>query len=111
MLQAWVSRGALLRAGSLLILAVLAIAGCATKPALEKTGEFIDDSTITTKVKSIFLTDPVVKGLSISVSTSNGVVSLTGIVDSDREKQRAILLVKGVGGVKEVDDRNLFVKR
>ncbi len=111
MLQPWVMRRALFRAWGLGILAVLVIGGCATKPALEKTGEYIDDSTITTKVKSSFVADPTVSALAISVSTADGVVSLSGIVNSQAERQRAIQLARGVSGVKEVDDRNLFVRR
>ena len=106
-----VRRGALLSAGSVMILVVVAIGGCATKPALEKTGEFIDDSAITTKVKSSFLADPMVRAFAISVATSNGVVRLKGFVDSERQRQRAIQLAQTIPGVKEVDDRNLYVER
>ena len=105
-----VRRGVVFSAWSLVIVAALIMSGCATKPALEKTGEFIDDSTITTKVKSSFLADPMVSVFAISVATSNGVVNLEGIVNSQTERQRAIQLAQGVAGVKRVDDRNLHIR-
>lgn len=93
------------------LMAVLLVGGCATKPALEKTGEFIDDSTITTKVKARLIADPAVSALAINVDTTRGVVSLTGIVGSERERQRAIDLAQAVTGVTRVDARNVFVRR
>ena len=57
------------------------------------------------------MADPVVSASAIHVETTAGVVSLTGFVDSDQERRRAIQLAQGVAGVEEVDARNLVVKR
>ena len=111
MWQGCVRRGGGLNAWSLMIVAALIMSGCATKPVLEKTGEFIDDSSITTKVKSTFLAEPMVSVFAISVSTSDGVVRLEGFVNSQTQRQRAIQLAQGVAGVKRVDSRNLYVRQ
>jgi osmotically-inducible protein OsmY len=74
-------------------------------------GEFIDDSVITTKVKSSFVADSTVSALDISVETTQGVVNLTGIVNSEQERQRAIQIAQETNGVRQVDARNLVVKR
>jgi hyperosmotically inducible protein len=75
------------------------------------TGDFVDDSVITTKVKSSFVADSTVSALDISVETTQGVVNLTGIVNNEQERQRAIQIAQETDGVKKVDARNLFVKR
>jgi hyperosmotically inducible periplasmic protein len=84
---------------------------CGHLDGARSTGEVIDDAAITTKVKSSLLADTEVSGLGINVDTSKGGVSLTGIVDSERQRQRAIQLVQGVAGVRRIEARNLFVKR
>jgi osmotically-inducible protein OsmY len=71
----------------------------------------IDDAAITTKVKANLLADPQASAFAIGVETDRGVVSLTGIVNSEAERQRAIQIAQDVGGVRRVDARNLFVKR
>jgi hyperosmotically inducible periplasmic protein len=92
------------------VMAVLVLIGCASTSGRGSTGQFVDDSAITTKVKSSFVSDPMVSSLAISVETTQGVVHLSGIVSSEQERQRAIQLAQAVGGVKQVDARNLFVK-
>jgi hyperosmotically inducible protein len=92
-------------------IAVVVVAGCAATPEQRSTGEVIDDTAITTKVKANLLADPMVSAFAISVDTARGVVSLTGIVNSVAERERAIQIAQDVGGVKRVDARNLFVKR
>jgi hyperosmotically inducible periplasmic protein len=71
----------------------------------------VDDTIITTKVKASFVADATVSALAIDVDTAQGVVSLTGMVNSEAERQRAIQLAQGVEGVKRVEARNLVVKR
>jgi osmotically-inducible protein OsmY len=93
------------------MLAMLMFMGCAATPEQRSTGEVIDDTAITAKVKAHLLADPQVSAFAIGVDTLRGVVSLTGIVNSDAERQRAIQIAQDVGGVKRVDARNLFVKR
>ncbi len=75
--------------------------------AAENTGEVISDSWITTKVKSQFAADELVKALDINVSTTNGLVTLAGIVDSSAARNRAISITKGTKGVKRVDSSTL----
>jgi hyperosmotically inducible periplasmic protein len=94
----------------LVMVAALA-AGCAATPEHRSTGEVIDDAAITTKVKANLLADAMVSAFAISVETSRAAVSLTGIVNSEAERQRAIQIAQEVGGVKQVDARNLFIKR
>lgn len=93
------------------LLLVLVVVGCASTPTERSTGEVIDDTAITTKVKTAFVGDPMVSALAINVSTFKGVVSLTGIVNSETERRRAIQLAEELAGVREVDARNLFIKR
>lgn len=64
--------------------------------------EYMSDKEITLKIKTKFLTDPVIKAFSIDVDTVNGVVTLTGIVDREEQKKRAVELAKSVEGVKQV---------
>jgi len=94
-----------------MLVAVTVVAGCAATPEQRSTGEVIDDTAITTKVKANLLADPMVSAFAISVETSRGVVNLTGIVNSTAERDRAIQIAQDVGGVKRVDARNLFIKR
>jgi hyperosmotically inducible protein len=83
-----------------LMLAVLV--GCAG--AGVKTGQYVDDSTITTKVKSEMLANKDVHATSIHVETKGGVVQLSGTVPSATEKKRAVEIASTVNGVKSVQD-------
>jgi hyperosmotically inducible protein len=67
------------------------------------------DTWITTKVKSEFATDKHVKGSDISVTTADGVVTLSGTVATAQEKTRAEQVVKKIKGVKSVDASGLTV--
>lgn len=73
-------------------------------------GQRVDDSFITAKVKSKLLADSMVKGFKIDVDTLEGEVTLTGIVSTGKEAQRAIELARGVKGVVKVKN-NLTVKK
>lgn len=68
----------------------------------QSSGQFVDDSLITTKVKSKLIADMVLKGFTIKVDTDHGVVKLGGIVDSATQKQRAEEVTRGTDGVKGV---------
>lgn len=81
------------------ILAAPLVAGCG-----KTIGETIDDTTITTRVKTAMLNDPAVGGLSIDVDTYKGVVTLSGRVKSQAERDQALSLAKGVNGVTQVKD-------
>jgi osmotically-inducible protein OsmY len=82
---------------------------CATKPILENTGEFIDDSVITTKIKSQIAGDSLLKAFQISVETFKGTVQLSGFVNSQKDVERADEIANNVKGVRSVRN-NLIVK-
>jgi len=86
-----------------------AFTGCAATQTRESTGEYVDDTTITTKVKTDLIRDPVVKARQIDVNTFRGVVQLSGFVDSNGAKTRAAQIASNVSGVREVRN-NLVVK-
>ena len=88
---------------------ITAFVGCASTQKKESTGEYVDDSTITTKVKSAILGDSALKVFQINVETFKGEVQLSGFVDSAAAKQKAGEVARGVGGVKSVKN-NLIVK-
>lgn len=67
-------------------------------------GETIDDTSITTRVKTAMLNDPAVGGLSIDVDTFKGVVTLSGRVKSESEKTQALSIARRMSGVVEVKD-------
>jgi hyperosmotically inducible periplasmic protein len=86
----------------------LALALVLTTPLLaacgKTVGETIDDTTITTRVKTAMLNDPAVGGMRIDVDTFKGAVTLSGRVKSQAEKDQAIALARRVSGVTEVKD-------
>jgi osmotically-inducible protein OsmY len=67
-------------------------------------GETIDDTAITTRVKTAMLNDPAVGGLRIDVDTFKGVVTLSGRVKNQAERDQAISLARRTSGVVEVKD-------
>jgi hyperosmotically inducible protein len=77
--------------------------------AADSTGEYMDDSAITAKVKWAILRDPDLKTLEISVVTTGGVVSLTGAVDSQQSVDRAAAVARDNPNVKSVEN-HLTVK-
>lgn len=85
-----------------LAVSLASVAGCASTPTQQSTGEYIDDSVITTKVKTAILEDPVTKVLEIKVTTFKGEVQLSGFVSSTAEADRAVELARGVKGVTSV---------
>jgi hyperosmotically inducible periplasmic protein len=102
------------------LVSALAIAGCEKKeekapaPGEPKSeaqtapttiGTEIDDTAITTKVKTALLADDYVKGLDIKVETRNKEVQLSGYVDSQDQIDKAVAIAKGIEGVKNVDNK------
>lgn len=79
--------------------------GCAGTTTKESTGEFVDDSTITAKVKAAFIKDDTVKAFDVSVETFKGIVQLSGFVDTAEQKFRAADLARGIRGVHEVKNQ------
>ena len=89
--------------GILVLLIVLASAwGCGSTSTKEGTGEYVDDSVITTKVKTAILNDPSLKVNEINVETFKGVVQLSGFVRSQADIDKAVQVARGVAGVKSV---------
>lgn len=83
--------------------------GCAGNRTHESTGEYVDDSNITAKVKAEFVKDPVVSALAVSVETFKGVVQLSGFVNTQEAKDRAEKIARGIRGVTSVAN-SLIVK-
>jgi osmotically-inducible protein OsmY len=81
---------------------LVSLAACAPTPTREGTGEYIDDSLITSKVKAAFAADPNVKATQVQVETFKGTVQLSGFVDSRESAQKAVEIARGVKGVKSV---------
>ncbi|BBL77397.1 BON domain-containing protein [Methylomagnum ishizawai] len=86
----------------LLALGLAAMPGCAPTQKSEGTGEYIDDSAITTKVKAALLNSPGLSSGDINVETFKGVVQLSGFVGSRSEIRQAVEVARGVAGVKTV---------
>jgi len=83
--------------------------GCASTQKREGTGEYVDDSVITTKVKAEIFNEPSLKVFQINVETFKGEVQLSGFVDSAQKVSKAGEIARGVKGVKAVKN-NLIVK-
>ena len=92
-----------------LLMLIATFAGCAATRTQESTGEFVDDSVITTKVKSLLAADDFLKSFQIGVETYQGTVQLSGFVNSQKAVDKAAEIVKSVKGVKSVKN-NLIVK-
>jgi hyperosmotically inducible protein len=74
----------------------------------EATGEYIDDAAITARVKQALITDDILKASKIEVTTNNGVVKLSGTLDSEQLIGRTIGLVNGIKNVKSVQNDLVF---
>lgn len=83
-------------------LALTALIGCASSANKSSTGEYIDDTVITTKVKAALVDDPTLKAREINVETFKGVVQLSGFVKTESEIARAVSLTRNIDGVKSV---------
>jgi len=86
----------------LLGFALVVAAGCASTAKQEGTGEYVDDSVITAKVKAAILNEPSLKVAEINVETFKGVVQLSGFVKSQADINKATEVARRVGGVKDV---------
>ena len=83
---------------------LVSVVGCASTPKQEGTGEYIDDTAITTKVKAAIFNEPTLKSAEINVETFKGVVQLSGFVNSRADIDKAVLVARGVRGVKSVNN-------
>jgi hyperosmotically inducible protein len=90
------------RIALILPLLLMSIAGCASTRTHESTGEYVDDSMLTLKVKTAILGDETLKSSEINVETFKGVVQLSGFVNSQSDINHAVAVAKGVNGVSGV---------
>jgi osmotically-inducible protein OsmY len=94
----------------LLVLVLIAtFVSCASTSKHEGTGEYVDDSVITTKVKALLAEDDFLKSFQISVETYKGIVQLSGFVNTQQAVDKAGQITRTVKGVKSVKN-NLIVK-
>lgn len=84
--------------------------GCASSGKQSSTGEYVDDSVITSKVKTRLIEDQALKAFQIDVETFRGDVLLSGFVDSPEQISKAVEVAKSVDGVKAVKN-SLIVKK
>jgi len=92
-----------------LLMLIATFAACASTPERESTGEYVDDSVITTKVKSMLAADDFLKSFKISVETFKGTVQLSGFVTSQKAVDKAGEIARSVKGVTSVKN-DLVVK-
>jgi len=85
-----------------LAIALVSVVGCASTSKQEGTGEYIDDSVITTKVKAAIFNEPSLKSAEINVETYKGVVQLSGFVNSQADISKATEIARSVKGVTSV---------
>jgi len=83
-------------------LVLMATLGCASTRTHEGTGEYVDDSVITTKVKAAIFHEPGLKVSEVQVETFKGVVQLSGFVSSRADIKGAVRVASAVSGVKSV---------
>jgi osmotically-inducible protein OsmY len=93
----------------MLMMLIVSFAACASTSKQESTGDYIDDSIITTKIKSQLAADDFLKSFQISVESRKGIVQLSGFVDSQKAVDKARQIARGVEGVKSVRN-DLIVK-
>jgi hyperosmotically inducible protein len=89
---------------ALLSLTLLSTVGCASSAKHEGTGEYIDDSVITTKVKAAIFNEPTLKSSEINVETFKGVVQLSGFVHDPSDVNKAVEIARKVKGVTSVNN-------
>ncbi len=93
----------------ILVILMVAFVACASTSKQESTGEYVDDSVITTKVKALLAEDDFLKSFQIGVETYKGTVQLSGFVNSQKAVDKAGEITRSVKGVKSVRN-NLIVK-
>jgi osmotically-inducible protein OsmY len=86
----------------LLALTLMTAAGCASTHKQEGTGEYVDDTVVTSKVKAAILNEPGLSSADINVETFKGVVQLSGFVNSKADITKAAAVARSVGGVTSV---------
>jgi len=92
-----------------LLMLIATFAACASTSTRESSGEYVDDSVITTKIKSLLAADDFLKSFQIGVETYQGTVQLSGFVNSQKAVDKAVEIVRSVKGVKFIKN-DLIVK-
>lgn len=92
-----------------LLILMATFSACAATRTRESPGEYVDDSVITTKVKSLLAADDFLKSFQIGVETFKGVVQLSGFVNTQKAVDKAVEITKSVKGVKSIKN-DLIVK-
>jgi osmotically-inducible protein OsmY len=82
--------------------ALTSVVACASTATQESTGQYMDDTAITAKVKTAIFNDASLKSAEINVETFKGVVQLSGFVNSEADINRAVSVARGIAGVKSV---------
>jgi hyperosmotically inducible protein len=85
-----------------LAVTLVSVVGCASTSKQEGTGEYVDDSVITTKVKAAIFNEPTLKSAEINVETFKGAVQLSGFVNSQADINKAAEIARSVKGVTSV---------
>jgi len=88
--------------GFFIVALMLSALGCASTSKQSSTGEYFDDTLITTKVKTAILNEPSLKVTQINVETYKNVVQLSGFVDSSASMDKAVAVARSVQGVSSV---------
>jgi osmotically-inducible protein OsmY len=91
-----------LRSAAMAFAVTAAVAACAPMQGRETPGEYVDDATITSKIKAELVRDKDLPATQIRVETMQNVVQLSGFVDSAAQKSKAAQVARGISGVKEV---------
>lgn len=84
------------------VLLLASLLGCASTATQEGTGEYLDDTVITTRVKAALFSEPDLKSAEVNVETFKGVVQLSGFVGSQKNIDKAVAIARGVPGVTSV---------
>jgi osmotically-inducible protein OsmY len=84
------------------VIVLAPLLGCASTAKQEGTGEYVDDTVLTGKVKAAIFDDPSLKSAEINVETFKGVVQLSGFVNSREDINKAVRVARGIPGVTSV---------
>ena len=87
---------------SFAVASVALLAACAGSPRTESTGEYVEDSVLTGRVKAAILAEPSLRSMEINVETFKGRVQLSGFVNSQADIDRTVAMVRAMSGVGSV---------
>lgn len=92
----------MLLAASLAAVPITMMTGCAVTSGRSSAGEYVDDKATSARIKTALARDPMVKAHQVNVTTLNGVVQLSGFVDSQEQKDRATEIIQNMEGVTDL---------